>query len=94
MERCSEKKRLTRDCLVQEAQNKVFDLDARGSTNINEALLEAIELAMDFELAANIASDEKLQKMIVFLTDGDPTEGVTDKEEIKKNVKKANIEYR
>ena len=70
------------------AQTKVFDLNAGGGTNINEALLEAIQLAR------NVTSEKKLQKMIIFLTDGDPTSGETNLETIKENVKRANIEHK
>ena len=70
------------------AQTKVFDLNAGGGTNINEALLEAIQLA------GNTTSEKKLQKMIIFLTDGDPTEGEENLEKIKENVKRANIEHK
>ena len=70
------------------AQTKVFDLNAGGGTNINEALLEAIQLA------SNTTSEKKLQKMIIFLTDGDPTEGEQNLEKIKENVKRANIEHK
>ena len=70
------------------AQTKVFDLNADGGTNINEALLEAIQLA------GSTTSEKKLQKMIIFLTDGDPTSGETNLETIKENVKRANIEHK
>ena len=70
------------------AQTKVFDLNADGGTNINEALLEAIQLA------GNTNSAKKLQKMIIFLTDGAPTSGETNLETIKENVKRANIEHK
>ena len=70
------------------AQTKVFDLNADGGTNINEALLEAIQLA------GNTNSAKKLQKMIIFLTDGAPTSGETNLETIKDNVKRANIEHK
>ena len=68
---------LTRDCLAEEAQTKVFGLNAEGYTNINDALLKAIELA------GNTTSEKKLQKMIIFLTDGEPTEGEQDPKKIK-----------
>ena len=69
MEKCTGQKRLTRDCLVPEAQTKVFDLEAKGGTNINEALLKAIDLA------AKMTYDDKSKKMIIFLTDGEATAG-------------------
>ena len=76
-EKCIGEKRLTRDCLVPEAQTKVFYLKAGGSTNINEALLKAVDLA------AKIPYDDELKKMIIFLTDGDATSGETNNDVIK-----------
>merc|ERR1711971_1501260 len=80
--------RSSKNCLAEMAQTKVFDLNADGGTNINEALLEAIQLA------GSTTSEKKLQKMIIFLTDGDPTSGETNLETIKENVKRANIEHK
>ena len=88
MKNCTENEMLTRDCLAEEAQTKVFGLNAEGYTNINDALLKAIELA------GNTTSEKQLQIMIIFLTDGEPTEGEQDPEKIKENVKKANIEHK
>ena len=62
-------------------------VSADGYTNINEALLEAIKVS------SKQNSEKNLQKMIVFLTDGEPTEGEQDPEKIKENIRKANIEH-
>ena len=88
LKNCTENEIFKRDCLAKEAQTKVFGLDAEGYTNINEALLQAIQLA------GNTTSENKVQKMIIFLTDGEPTEGEQDLEKIKENVKRANIEHK
>ncbi len=64
-----------------EAANFVNALDANGGTNINEALLNALAM---FE------PDSKRVPIIVFLTDGEPTEGVTSPYVIRDNVKAAN----
>ena len=58
---------------------------AGGGTNIYDALLEAVEsLINSFSLPGVRAN------LIVFLTDGEPTEGVTDKRTIRSNVLEAN----
>merc|ERR1712156_371974 len=72
------------------AYDFVLDLNVRGSTNINDALLEAIKIAKQVKQREEI--DEKTQQMIVFLTDGQPSAGETFGPKIKENVKKANAE--
>ncbi len=58
----------------------VDKLEATGGTNINEAL----------HAAANLLRDSKPeQSMIIFLTDGLPTNGVTDEAQIRRNFKQA-----
>ena len=64
-----------------EAANFVNALDADGGTNINEALLQALGM---FE------PDSGRVPIIVFLTDGRPTDGVTSPYVIRDNVKAAN----
>ncbi len=58
----------------------VDEFEARGGTNINNALLSSIEMF----------TDSKRPRMIVFLTDGEPTVGVTDMKDIVKNLTLAN----
>ncbi len=53
-------------------------LEATGGTNINEALRAAAELLRD---------SKPEQSMIIFLTDGLPTNGVTDEGQIRRNFK-------
>ncbi|MBU1026511.1 MAG: VWA domain-containing protein, partial [Candidatus Margulisbacteria bacterium] len=62
------------------AVNFIDNIEARGGTNINEALLAAVD---SFE-------DSKRPRMLVFLTDGEPTVGETDMKAILKNLDKAN----
>ena len=57
----------------------VDQLEARGGTNINEALLTALDLL-----------DGSERGMVVFLTDGLPSTGVTDEGAIRRNVDEAN----
>merc|ERR1712223_2250336 len=66
----------------------VLDLEATGSTNINDALLQALMLVEDVKKAEKLP--ENVQPTIVFLTDGEPTVGVTSSSEIKKNIKAKN----
>ncbi|UCE61648.1 MAG: VWA domain-containing protein [Phycisphaerales bacterium] len=74
---------VTRDN-VAEAGRFVEELGAAGGTNINDALLAALQ--------ANPAPEAARPYMIVFLTDGMPTIGVTDTTEILKNVRVENSE--
>ena len=61
-----------------QAKDWVDSLSAAGSTDINLALLEAVAQA-----------DDQRPTIIIFLTDGLPTEGVTDTQKILENVKQA-----
>jgi hypothetical protein len=56
------------------------NVHSKGGTNINDALVMAAKYFGRAQFGAN---------MIVFLTDGDPTSGVTDTKEIQQNVEKA-----
>ena len=58
------------------ALNHIKDLEAMGGTNISEAL--------EMSINALNKSDSKNPKFIVFITDGKPTAGQTDPEEILK----------
>lgn len=60
---------------AEDASRWVDSLSARGSTDINLALLEALAI-----------SGKERPTMIIFLTDGLPTVGVTDTAEIVENV--------
>merc|ERR1712172_472443 len=75
---------------VGPAYDFVLDLQVRGSTNINDALIEALNIAK--QVKENGEIDTKTQQMIVFLTDGQPSAGETYGPKIKENVKKANAE--
>ncbi len=63
-----------------DAANFVNSLDANSGTNINQALLEALAM---FGKSSRVP-------IIVFLTDGAPTEGITSPYVIRKNVRDAN----
>ena len=65
-----------------EALSWINRMDALGGTNINLALLEALSLRADLE------GDEGGRPLVVlFLTDGLPTEGVTEIQQIIANIK-------
>ncbi len=55
----------------------IAGLEARGGTNINEALQKALHM-LDLP-------EERGPRMIVFITDGEPTIGVTNRDEIVRN---------
>ncbi|UCE17380.1 MAG: VWA domain-containing protein, partial [Gemmatimonadota bacterium] len=65
---------------IQEARDFVARLHADGGTNINDALVTALR---------QMNNDHHLN-VIVFLTDGLPTVGITDNPQILKNVTQAN----
>ena len=68
----------------------MLGLEASGSTNINDALLQALTLVEDVRKSEKLPGN--VRPTIVFLTDGEPTVGVTSSSEIKKNVKTKNKE--
>jgi len=61
----------------------VRELSADGGTNINDALSQALTMLS--------AKARKTPSYVVFLTDGLPTVGVTDENEILKNAREANF---
>ena len=69
---------------IEEALDYVNNIDSGGSTNINDALLTAIETIGN-------TTNTETPRIVFFLTDGLPTAGVTDEESITQNVKDANI---
>ena len=74
--------------VYEEAEEKMLSLRTIGGTNINDAMIKAIRKAN--EIKTNLNFDEVKDIMIIFLTDGEATTGVTNSEEIKENVKEAN----
>jgi len=68
------------DAEIQTALKFVDGLEARGGTDINDALIKALEML----------PESKRPRMVVFLTDGEPTIGVTNKEDILKHVADGN----
>merc|ERR1711953_1351830 len=70
------------------AISSVLELRADGGTNINDAILAAIEVTK--EATRRETLPENVKPMVVFLTDGLPSSGVTNDEEIKSNIQKSN----
>merc|ERR1712062_790378 len=77
--------RLTKDCLIDEAREFIFRLNAGGGTNINDAMLSGVEMEK------NISNSEKFsdvkQTMIIFMTDG---QGTMAGYQVKDNIREAN----
>merc|ERR1711936_433849 len=73
---------------VSKAYDFVLDLEDGGSTDINAALLKAIEIAKEVKKLEEI--DSKTEQLIIFLTDGEPTAGEESSTSIKKNIGEAN----
>ncbi|KAL7986019.1 hypothetical protein Chor_011185 [Crotalus horridus] len=73
---------------VESAKQYVQTIQADGGTNINEALLTAIDF-LD-QATREESLPEKSISMIILLTDGDPTVGETIPKLIQKNIKQAN----
>jgi uncharacterized protein YegL len=65
----------------EKATSYINGTSAGGSTNINDALLRGLEMIETYECRAPI---------IIFLTDGLPTSGITNIEDIRRNIKHAN----
>ena len=72
---------------VDNAVKHVEQLEAAGETNINDALIKALTILTHVKQKGVL---EGVQPMVFFLTDGHPTVGVTDTQEILNNVKNAN----
>ena len=70
----------------------VLGLNAGGGTNINSALLEGINLGKS--VASQELLDKDTQSMILFLTDGQASSGVTGKQAILGNLKESNNDGR
>ena len=86
--RVNKDQRLIKNHLYEEAEDKMLALKPIGGTNINDSILKAINKANGIKINPNY--NEVKDIMIIFLTDGEATTGVTDNEEIKKNVREAN----
>ena len=73
--------------IKESAINHVLSLSADGGTNINEALKNGLQTAIDGKKGETLPDD--VQSIIVFLSDGQPTIGVVNESQIKANIKQA-----
>merc|ERR1712193_175276 len=74
----------------KKAISHVLDLEANGGTNMNSAMLTGLELAK--EVIRSETLPQGVASMLVFLSDGEATEGETSGKTIKENVAEANSE--
>merc|ERR550532_2637077 len=72
---------------IRRAITYVEQLEAAGETNINGALLMAMDILAEEKKNGTL---KDVQPMVFFLTDGHPTVGVTDTLQILDNIKTAN----
>merc|ERR1711971_139643 len=72
----------------KKAIRHVLDLEAEGGTNINSAMLTGFELAK--EVLRSESLPQGVASMLVFLSDGEATEGTTNGSAIKANVAEVN----
>merc|ERR1712027_22767 len=76
------------DEIKSEALSHVLSLETVGGTNINEGMLAALRLVAEVRQSETIPGNTK--SMIIFLTDGQATTGVTGSEEIRSNIEAEN----
>ena len=72
------------------AIDHILQLKASGGTNIDGALEKALELCKSLKESKTLGSE--VQTMILFLTDGQPTVGRADHQEIKEHIRTLNLE--
>merc|ERR1712062_684732 len=75
---------------ILEPMQYCLNMKTIGSTNINDAMLAALETARQVKQREEINS--RTQQMIIFLTDGEATIGETNDLTIKRNVQSANTD--
>ncbi|XP_066551579.1 inter-alpha-trypsin inhibitor heavy chain H3 [Amia ocellicauda] len=69
---------------IAEAKEFVKGINARGATNINQAVLESVRM-LEQDKAAGQLPDHSVS-IIILLTDGEPVSGETNPERIRENV--------
>ncbi|XP_070246847.1 inter-alpha-trypsin inhibitor heavy chain H4-like isoform X1 [Myotis yumanensis] len=72
---------------VEEAKEYANSIEALGGTNINDAMLMAVQLLDKATREEQLPSGNV--SLLLLLTDGDPTEGETNPRKIQKNVQEA-----
>uniref|UniRef100_A0AAY4E170 Inter-alpha-trypsin inhibitor heavy chain 2 n=1 Tax=Denticeps clupeoides TaxID=299321 RepID=A0AAY4E170_9TELE len=71
---------------ISEAKNYIKNIKPNGGTNINEALLRAVQMLLKASIQGLI--DPRSVSMIILVSDGDPTVGEIKLSSIQKNVKR------
>ncbi|KAM6177162.1 inter-alpha-trypsin inhibitor heavy chain H1 [Erethizon dorsatum] len=72
---------------LQAARDFVQRFSLHGSTNLNGGLLRGIEILNKAQ--ENLPELSNHASIVIMLTDGEPTEGVTDRAQIQKNIRNA-----
>ncbi|XP_033646860.1 uncharacterized protein LOC117306366 isoform X1 [Asterias rubens] len=72
---------------IEYAKTYVDDLQEVDATNLNRAILEGVNMLR--REGEKLRGEERVISMIIVLTDGEPTYGETDTEEIERNVEDA-----
>merc|ERR1719376_465939 len=75
---------------VDEAMDYVLGLDANGGTNINDALIEAVDIVREGQSIL----DKEVVPAVIFLTDGQPTSGESNPKTIRSNLKENNSDVK
>merc|ERR1711983_333675 len=73
---------------ILEPMQYCLNMKTIGGTNIDDAMLAALDTARQVKQREEISS--RTQQMIIFLTDGQATTGETNNGQIKRNVRRAN----
>ena len=74
--------------MKMQALRYISELNSRGGTNINSALLTALRIVKNVHNTKAISLN--VMPVIIFMTDGEATEGVTSNWEIKQNIEDSN----
>ena len=77
--------------LKEAALKFVLSLEVAGGTNIHDAMLEALKRVNQVK-ASEVSIPSNAKPLIIFLTDGEPTTGVTSRPEIKQKISAENEE--
>jgi len=78
--------------LKEEALNFVIGLETEGATNIYDAMKNALQKVAEVRIS-EVSIPANTKPLIIFMTDGEPTVGVTDRKEIEKNISEDNKKY-
>jgi uncharacterized protein YegL len=78
--------------LKEDSLNFVIGLKTKGGTNIYDAMKNALQKVADVRIS-EVSVPTNTKPLIIFMTDGEPTVGVTDRKEIEKNISQDNKKY-